>query len=62
MSNQQHIIEEIRQGNEKPLIEIYELYRNEYIVWASKTYKIDSELAKDTFQDAVISFRNNILS
>ncbi len=62
MNNQQHIIEEIRQGNEKPLIEIYELYRNEYIVWASKTYKIDSELAKDTFQDAVISFRNNILS
>lgn len=56
----QHIINEIRSGNEEHLKALYRLYRNEFIAWSGKQYGANGEQAKDVFQDAVIAFYSNI--
>jgi RNA polymerase sigma factor (sigma-70 family) len=62
ITNSKDIIIKIRQGDEKPLFEIYKLYRNEFIRWGIKTYKSTEEQAKDSFQEAMISLHQNIIS
>ncbi|MBI2259580.1 MAG: sigma-70 family RNA polymerase sigma factor [Flavobacteriia bacterium] len=62
MINEKNIISQIKQGNENPLLEIYKLYRNEFIKWSIKNYKASEEQAKDSFQEAMIIFHQNIIS
>ena len=54
------IIQKISQGMEGPLIDIYSLYRDEFILWSTKHYTINEEQSKDLFQDAIIDFQRNI--
>ena len=54
------IIQKIREGLEAPLVDIYTLYRDEFILWSTKHYNINKEQSKDLFQDAIIDFRKNI--
>lgn len=56
------LIEEIRSGSEKPLVELYKKYRNEFIVWAQSKYKIRKEQAQDVFQESLFEFYQNIIS
>ncbi len=62
LANSNNIILKIRNGDEKPLLEVYKLYRNEFIKWSAKNYKASDEQAKDSFQEAMISFHQNIIS
>jgi len=57
-----NILSEIKSGNEDALLDLYKTHRNEFIVWAGNTYGINSEDAKDIFQDAILAFYNNIKS
>jgi RNA polymerase sigma-70 factor (ECF subfamily) len=53
-------LQEIRNGNDEPIIAIYEKFRQEFIVWAERKYHLEQEDAVDVFQDAVTSFYRNI--
>ncbi|MFN8117520.1 MAG: sigma-70 family RNA polymerase sigma factor [Bacteroidia bacterium] len=55
-------IKEIKNGNETVLVELYKLYRNEFISWSFKNYNITDEDAKDIFQETIIAFYNNVKS
>lgn len=56
------IIKQIELGQEEPLVHIYELYRDEFVIWSVSNNTINEEHAKDIFQDAIIDFQDNILS
>ena len=60
--NSKHIIHQIKQGQEQPLIDLYRLYRNEFIVWSCKEFRANQEQAKDAFQEAILDFHQNIVS
>ena len=55
-------IKEIKNGNETVLVELYKLYRNEFISWSFKNYTLNKEDAKDIFQETIIAFYNNVKS
>ncbi len=55
-------IKEIKNGNETVLLELYKLYRNEFLNWSFIHYKINKEDGKVIFQDTIIAFYNNVKS
>lgn len=61
-SKPQNIIQQIKLGNEQPLIDLYKLYRNEFIAWSCKEFRAKEEEAKDAFQEAILDFQQNIVS
>ncbi len=61
MISDREIIESIRDGEEKGLIQIYKEYRSEFVQWVTKKYGIDPSLADDGFQEAILALRFNII-
>jgi RNA polymerase sigma-70 factor (ECF subfamily) len=55
------IIQEIKNGNNTQLAEIYKAYRSEFVGWASNNYQCDKEEARDIFQASVITLYDNII-
>ncbi|MGI8892316.1 MAG: RNA polymerase sigma factor [Bacteroidia bacterium] len=51
---------EIEAGNANKIVEIYKLYRNEFIHWVCRENACTEEEAKDAFQEAVIAYYNNL--
>jgi RNA polymerase sigma factor (sigma-70 family) len=56
------ILDKLRNGDDSPIFDLYELYRNEFIVWSKSNYKSTEEQAKDAFQEAVLDFHQNVIS
>lgn len=56
------ILNKLRNGDESPLYDIYELYRNEFIVWSMSRYNCSEEQSKDAFQEAILDFHQNVIS
>jgi RNA polymerase sigma factor (sigma-70 family) len=56
------LIYKIKQGDEDACLELYKLYRNEFLNWSFLNYKINKEDGKDIFQDSIIAFYNNVKS
>ena len=56
------IIQEIKSGNESPLVEIYKLFRNEFLAWGLHNYAINEEQLKDIYQDTILDLQQNIIS
>lgn len=57
-----NIIQQIKQGDEQPLFEIYTLYRDEFIVWSAQQFGATKEQAQDVFQESILDFHQNIMS
>ncbi|MBT3802766.1 MAG: sigma-70 family RNA polymerase sigma factor [Bacteroidetes bacterium] len=55
------LIQKIKSGDEKVLQDFYKKFRNHFISYAYKRYKLDIEILKEVYQDAVLAFRNNIV-
>ena len=55
------ILKSIREGDEKPIKELYHQFRDEFINWALKHYQIEEMKAANTFQDAIIIFHRNVV-
>ena len=55
------IIEEILNGRQEPLQEIYCNHRDEFLNWAIFHYSCSEEEAKDVFQDSIVAFYENIV-
>lgn len=56
------ILEKLRNGDESPIYELYQLHRDEFLVWSKSTYNATEEQAKDAFQNAVLDFHQNVIS
>jgi len=54
------IIQSILEGDENQLDQLYLHYRKPFIKWVKKNYFIDEDLAKDIFQETVITFYFNV--
>lgn len=57
----QTLIQHIKDGNEASLIKIYKEYRPAFQQWAQHSYRIDEEQAADAFQDAVVCLYRNVV-
>jgi RNA polymerase sigma factor (sigma-70 family) len=57
-----HIIKNIRDGNQKILAETYQQYRKEFIQWAYKTYNCPIEEGKEIYQVTFFIFYDNIMT
>lgn len=57
----QQVIEKIRQGDEESIVAVYQAHREGFIQWAQSAYQIDEPSAADAFQDAVICLHSNII-
>jgi RNA polymerase sigma-70 factor (ECF subfamily) len=56
------IIEDIKNGNNSQLAEIYKAYRSEFVGWASSHYQCDKEEARDIYQASIITLYDNIIN
>jgi len=56
------IIEEIRNGNNTQLAEVYKAYRSEFVGWASSHYQCGKEEARDIYQASIIALYDNIIN
>jgi len=57
----QQIVEKIRQGDEESVVNVYQEHREGFITWAQNAYQTDEDSAADAFQDAVICLHSNIV-
>jgi RNA polymerase sigma factor (sigma-70 family) len=58
----QLIIEDIKNGNNSQLAEIYKAYRSEFVGWASSHYQCEKEEARDIYQASIITLYDNIVN
>jgi len=61
-SNKKKILLRIKQGDEDALVKIYLKYKKEFIGWAVKYFNLRPEECEDIYQDAILVFRQNIVS
>jgi len=57
-----NIINEIKSGNHEVILDIYKLYRNDFIRWAVANFNVTVEESKDVFQDVLTAFYQNVSS
>ena len=58
-----NLIQRIKNGEERALVDVYSEYRGEFIGWATKNYpSCGDEDAKDVFQEVMIKFRTNVVT
>ena len=56
------ILHRIRIDADAALKDIYKSYRNSFLNWAVKYFKLDESTASDIFQDVIIAFYKNVTS
>lgn len=56
----QELIKAIQNADNQALTELYEKYRQPFIVWSQQYFGCDSEEAADVFQEVVIVFYRNV--
>lgn len=60
------LLELLKKGNDEGILKLYEIYREEFILWNGKNFNLNEEESSDIFQDALISFyfnfKNNKIS
>jgi RNA polymerase sigma factor (sigma-70 family) len=60
--NGSSIIETIRNGDKRPLAEVYSAFRSEFMNWISAHYTCTREEAQDIYQASIITLYENIHS
>ena len=55
-------IRKIAEGDESVLNQIYQAHREEFVVWAQKSFRCSEDVAKDSYQVAFFIFYDNILT
>src|SRR5690606_31569945 len=59
---EEHIIKEIRAGNQRVLADTYQQYRTEFIHWAYKKYNYPMEDGREVYQVSFFIFYDNVMS
>lgn len=57
----QQLIGNIRKGDEKSIVQVYQLYKEEFVHWAQVNHQINEAAALEAFQDAVVCLYQNIV-
>lgn len=60
MKDNTDIIASIRAGGEEEIVALYQKYKSDFISWAAFKFQLDREAALDVFQEAVVSFYDDI--
>jgi RNA polymerase sigma factor (sigma-70 family) len=60
--NGKSVIQLIRQGDKKPLAEVYKTYRTEFVNWATSHFTCSRDEARDVYQAVIITLYDNIQS
>jgi len=55
-------ISKIAEGDESVLAQVYQAHREEFMLWAQKSFRCSEEVAKDSYQVAFFIFYDNILT
>lgn len=58
--NGDSVIEMIKNGDKKPLAEVYKTYRSEFVNWAASHFTCSRDEARDVYQAVIITFYDNI--
>lgn len=58
--NGDSVIEMIKNGDKKPLAEVYKTYRNEFVNWATAHFTCSRDEARDVYQAVIITLYDNI--
>ncbi len=58
----QQLIESIRKGDEKSVVQLYQLHKEGFVHWAQVHYQVEEDVALDAFQDAVVCLYKNIVT
>lgn len=61
-SGHNQLLEQLLQGGNDALANVYKTYRTDFIHWISAHYSCDSEEAKDLYQQCIITFYENVVS
>ncbi|WP_020528571.1 RNA polymerase sigma factor [Flexithrix dorotheae] len=56
------LLRKILAGKEEEIVELYNLYKDDFLRWAKFKFRLSEEEAIDIFQDAIIAFYKNIKS
>jgi RNA polymerase sigma-70 factor (ECF subfamily) len=56
------VLEAIRNGNQRQLGRVYELYREEFLRWVLREYTTDPDDGKDIYQVSILALAENIRS
>ncbi len=54
------LLGQIRQGDRKFLQGLYDKYRDEFVLWASKNYRCDDDMAAEVYQQTFITLFYNV--
>jgi RNA polymerase sigma factor (sigma-70 family) len=57
-----HIIQEILTGRDQTLRNLYRQYRQTFMGWTKKHFRLDESILEDAFQDAIEVFYRNVVS
>jgi len=60
LKNKTDIIASIREGGEEEVVALYQKYKQDFVSWAGFKFQLDRDAALDIFQEAVISFYDDI--
>lgn len=60
-SEDQQLLEKMKEGDDKGIQELYGLYREDFINYAQQNYQLEEEQAVDALQDAMVCLHNNIV-
>ncbi len=60
-TNEQAVIEKIRNGDKKELEVIYKTYQGEFVAWLCNRFKCPEEEAREIYQVTILTFYNNII-
>jgi RNA polymerase sigma factor (sigma-70 family) len=60
--DKKNILNEIKNGNQQVINELYKQYRNPFLSFAYSKFNLDIDLAKEIYQDAFVAFYQNVTS
>ncbi len=60
-TDEQLVIEKIRNGDKKELAVIYKTYQGEFVSWLSNRFKCPEEEAREIYQVTILTFYDNIV-
>lgn len=55
------LLQQLKSGDQSPLLHIYKTYRDEFLTYANKNFALPTESGKDIFQSVIIDFYQNVM-
>ncbi len=60
--NDPDILQKIKNNDQQAIADLYKSYRNEFIAFAMKNYRLSLDLCKEIYQEAFLAMHRNIMT